>query len=85
MAYEDEIKQLREENARLTEALAVTKAQWERELIIAKARLLTAEEELEATKERLRAALLRNIVAEDEVFNVREDAAKVIESIRAEQ
>lgn len=85
MAYEDEIKQLREENARLTEALAVTKAQWERELIIAKARLLTAEEELEATKERLRAALLRNIVAEDEVFNVREDAAKAIESIRAEQ
>ena len=62
----------------------MTKAQWERELIIAKARLLTAEEELEATKERLRAALLRNIVAEDEVFNVREDAAKAIESIRAE-
>ncbi len=85
MAYEDEIKQLREENARLTEALAATKAQWERELIIAKARLLTAEEELEATKERLRVALLRNIVAEDEVFNVREDAAKAIESIRAEQ
>lgn len=85
MATENEIQQLREENARLTAALAATKAQWERELIVAKASLLATEEELEATKERLRLALLRNIVAEDEVFQVREDAAKVVETLRSER
>ena len=85
MATEDDIQQLREENARLIAELAATKAQWERELIVAKARLLTTEEELEATKECLRLALLRNIVAEDEVFHVREDAAKVVETLRAER
>ena len=85
MATENEIQQLREENARLTAALAATKAQWERELIVAKARLLATEEELEATKERLRLALLRNFVAVDEVFQVREDAAKVVETLRSER
>ncbi len=84
MVTEEELTQLRAENERLTAELAAAKAQWERELIVAKARLLAVEEELDATKERLREALLRNIVAEDEVFHVREDAAKIIESIRAE-
>lgn len=76
MAYEDEIKQLREENARLTAELASTKAQWERELIIAKAKLLTVEAELDAAKNRLREALLRSIAAEDKVFQAHEEAAK---------
>lgn len=85
MTCEEELAQLREANAALTAELAATKAQWERELIIAKARLLTAEEELAAAKERLRLALLRNIAAEDEVFHVRDDAAKALNAIRAEQ
>jgi hypothetical protein len=85
MAYEDEIKQLREENARLTAELHAVKERWERELIVAKANLLATQEELDATKERLRLALVRNIVAEDEVFSVREDAAKVVAAIRQEK
>ncbi|MBQ9694622.1 MAG: hypothetical protein IJV69_07690 [Kiritimatiellae bacterium] len=84
MAHEDELNQLREENARLTAELEATKYRWERELIVAKAQLLTVQEELDATKERLRLALLRNIAAEDEVFSVREDAAKVVEALRQE-
>jgi hypothetical protein len=76
MAYEDEIKQLREENARLTAELATTKARWERELIVAKAKLLTVEAELDAAKNRLREALLRSITAEDKVFLAEEEAAK---------
>jgi hypothetical protein len=76
MAYEDEVKALREENARLTAELAATKAQWERELIVAKARLLTVEAELDAAKNQLREALLRSITAEDEVFQAREEANK---------
>ena len=85
MAYEDELTQLREENARLKAELETTKYRWERELVVAKAQLLTVQEELDATKERLRLAMLRNIEAEDEVYSVREDAAKVVEFIRQER
>lgn len=82
---ENELVLLREENAQLKAELETVKYRWERELVVAKAQLLAVQEELEATKERLRLALLRNIEAEDEVFSVREDAAKVIESIRQER
>lgn len=85
MTIEEELTSLRAENARLTTELEATKYRWERELIVAKAQLLTAQEELETAKSRLREALLRNILAEDEVYSVREDAAKVVEAIRQEQ
>ncbi|MBR6803105.1 MAG: hypothetical protein IKM62_04735 [Kiritimatiellae bacterium] len=85
MTIEEELTALRAENARLTAELETTKYRWERELIVAKAQLLTAQEELETAKSRLREALLRNILAEDEVYSVREDAAKVVEAIRQEQ
>lgn len=85
MTMEEELTTLRDENARLTAEIETIKYRWERELIVAKAQLLTTQEELEATKAKLREALLRNIVAEDEVFSVREDAAKAIEAIREER
>ncbi len=78
----DELTLLREENARLKAELVAMKHQWERELIVAKATALAIQEELDAAKERLRAALLRTIEAEDEVFNVREDAAKAVASAK---
>lgn len=74
----DEVQRLRAENAALKEELAVVKAQWERELIVAKASLLSTQEELEAARAKLRASLLRNIEAEDDVFNVREEAAQAV-------
>lgn len=76
----DELTLLREENAKLKTDLVAMKHQWERELIIAKASLLTAQEEIEALKARLRASLLRTIEAEDEVFHVREDAARAVQT-----
>lgn len=82
MGTDDELTLLRAENARLKAELAEVRHRWERELIVAKASLLTAQEELEATKTRLRAALLRTIEAEDEVFSVREDAANVVRSFK---
>lgn len=82
MATDDELTLLRAENARLKAELAEVRHRWERELIVAKASLLTAQEELEATKTRLRAALLRTIEAEDEVFSVREDAANAVRSLK---
>lgn len=85
MTNEEELILLREENARLKDELHAVKNRWERELIVAKANLLATQEELDATKERLRLALVRNIVAEDEVFSVREDAAKVVAAIRQEK
>ena len=85
MTIEEELTALRAENARLIAELETTKYRWERELIVAKAQLLTTQEELETAKSRLREALLRNILAEDEVYSVREDAAKVVEAIRQEQ
>ncbi len=78
----DELTQLREENARLKAELAEVRHRWERELIVAKASLLTVQDELESAKARLRAALLRTIEAEDEVFAVREDAAKAVQTAR---
>ncbi len=78
----DEMTRLQEENARLKAELVAMKHQWERELIVAKANLLTVQEELEAVKSRLRASLLRTIEAEDEVFNVREDAAKAVQAVK---
>ncbi len=82
MGTDDELTLLRAENARLKAELAEVRHRWERELIVAKASLLTAQEELEATKTRLRAALLRTIEAEDEVFSVREDAANAVRSFK---
>lgn len=82
MGTDDELTLLRAENARLKAELAEVRHRWERELIVAKASLLTAQEELEATKTRLRAALLRTIEAEDEVFSVREDAANAVRSLK---
>ncbi len=79
---QDEVTLLKEENAKLKAELVAMKHQWERELIIAKANLLTVQEELESTKERLRVSLLRTIEAEDEVFNVREDAAKAVQAVK---
>ncbi len=78
----DEVTRLREENVRLKAELVAMKHQWERELIVAKATTLAVQEELDAVKLRLRAALLRTIEAEDEVFNVREDAAKAVETAK---
>ncbi len=78
----DEVTLLKEENARLKAELVAMKHQWERELIIAKANLLTVQEELETVKASLRAALIRTIEAEDEVFNVREDAAKAVQAAK---
>lgn len=74
------IADLQAENARLKAELATVKERWERELLIAKANLLTVQEELDAVKEHLRASLLRTIEAEDEAFNVRDDAAKAVQS-----
>lgn len=78
----DELTLLREENARLKTELAETRHRWERELIVAKASLLAVQEELEAAKARLRAALLRSLEAEDEAFSVKEDAVKALQTLR---
>ena len=80
----DELTLLREENARLKAELAEVRHQWERELILAKANLMTAQEELEITKGRLRDALLRSLEAEDEAFTVRDDAARAVGTLRGE-
>ncbi len=76
----EELERLREENARLKAELSAVRSRWERELVIAKASLLAAQDELEATKARLRSTLIRNIEAEDEVFQVREDAAQALKA-----
>lgn len=76
----DELTLLREENAKLKADLVAMKHQWERELIVAKASLLTAQEEIDALKGRLRAALIRTIEADDEVFHVREEAARAVQT-----
>lgn len=76
----EELERLREENARLKAELSAVRSRWERELVIAKASLLAAQDELEATKARLRSTLIRNIEAEDEVFQVREDAAQAVKA-----
>lgn len=78
----DELTLLREENARLKAELAETRHRWERELIVAKAALFTAQEEVEALKARLRTALLRTLEAEDAAFSVKEDAAKAVQTLR---
>ena len=78
-----EIEALRAENARLREELARVRHQWERELVVAKAALVTAQAEVEALRERLRAAMIRTLEADDEVFGVREEAAEAIRSARA--
>ncbi len=76
----EEMTRLREENEQLKAELAAVKHRWERELVIAKASLMTVQDELDAVKARLRAALLRNIEAEDEVFRVREEAAQAVKT-----
>lgn len=76
----DELTALREENARLKAELATVKERWERELLIAKANLLTVQEELDTVKEHLRASLLRTIEAEDDAFNVRDEAAQAVKT-----
>ncbi len=78
----DELVALREENAKLKAELVAMKHQWERELIVAKANGLALQEEIDALKERLRVSLLRTIEAEDEVFHVREDAAKAVQTAK---
>ncbi len=78
----DELTLLRAENARLKAELAETRHRWERELIVAKAALLAAQEETAAAKARLRAALLRSLKAEDEAFLVREDAANAVRAAK---
>lgn len=78
-----EIEALRAENARLREELARVRHQWERELVVAKAALVTAQAEVETLRERLRAAMIRTLEADDEVFGVREEAAEAIRSARA--
>ena len=74
----DELTALREENARLKAELAETKQRWERELVVAKAALVNAQAETEIVRERLRAAMIRALEADDEVFGVREEAAEAI-------
>lgn len=81
----DEIVALEKENARLKEEILYVRDRWERELIVAKAQILTLQEELEAMKARLRASLLRTIEADDEVFSVREEAAKAVQAITTEK
>lgn len=76
----DKIAELMEENARLREEIKTIRDRWERELIVAKANLLMVQEELAMTKEHLRVSMLRTIEADDEVFNVREDAVKAIQA-----
>lgn len=78
----DELTLLREENARLKAELAETRYRWERELIVAKASLFAAQEEVETMKARLRAALLRTLEAEDAAFSVKEEAAKAVQTLR---
>ena len=74
----DEVTALREENARLKAELAEVKQRWERELVVAKAALVNAQADLELMRERLRAAMLRTLEADDEVFGVREEAAEAV-------
>ncbi len=64
----------------LTAELKRVRDQWQRELICAKAELLAVQEELLATKEKLHAALLRSMLSDDEVFHVKEDAAKALQA-----
>ena len=80
---EREIEALREENARLRAELAQVRHQWERELVVAKAALVTAQTEAETLRERLRAAIIRTLEADDEVFGVREEAAEALRVARA--
>ena len=68
---------------RLREELARVRHQWERELVVAKAALVTAQAEVETLRERLRAAMIRTLEADDEVFGVREEAAEAVRSARA--
>lgn len=81
----DDIVALEKENARLKEELIYVRDRWERELIVAKAQIITLQEELDAMKARLRASLLRTIEADDEVFAVREEAAKAIQAVTTEK
>ena len=80
MEQEPTLAELKAENARLKAELVAVKDRWERELLIAKANLMTVQEELDAVKEHLRASLLRPIEAEDEAFNVRDEAAQAVKS-----
>ena len=80
MEQEPTLAELKAENARLKAELVAVKDRWERELLIAKANLLTVQEELDAVKEHLRASLLRTIEAEDAAFNVRDEAAQAVKS-----
>lgn len=80
MEQEPTLAELKAENARLKAELATVKDRWERELLIAKANLLTVQEELDSVKEHLRAALLRTIEAEDDAFNVRDEAAQAVKN-----
>lgn len=81
----DRLVTLEKENARLKDEILHIRNRWERELIVAKAQILALEEELATMKERLRTSLLRTIQADDEVFSVREEAAKAIQTITAEK
>ncbi len=79
----EEIAALRAENDALKAELKRTKDRWERELLIAKATLMTVQEELDATREHLRKAMLRTLAADDEVFDVRQDAVAALGARRA--
>ena len=81
MSY-DELTRLREENARLRAEVAELKHLRERDASAAEASLKAAYAELETFKVRMRTALLRTIEAEDEVFNVREEAAAAIKTAK---
>lgn len=74
----DETTALREENARLRAELAEAKRRWQQELVVAKAALVNAQAEMELARERLRAAMIRTLEADDEVFGVREEAAEAV-------
>lgn len=78
----EELAALRAENEALKAELKQTKDRWERELLIAKATLLTVREELDATREHLRKAMLRTIAADDEAFDIRQDAAAAVSAQR---
>ncbi len=69
-----------DEVAALRAELKQVRDQWQRELIIAKAELLATKEELQATKEKLHAALLRSILSDDEVFSVKDEAARALQA-----
>lgn len=81
----DELEALRAENVRLREELAQMRQRWERELVVAKAALVNAQAEMELMRERLRAAMIRTLEADDAVFGVREEAAEAVRVARAEK